>query len=74
MHIGEARRILLSGGRVCRAGWNGWGQFLELRDPGDVDAEAMTLPYVALRTVGGNWIPWVCSQLDLLAEDWEVAR
>lgn len=30
--------------------------------------------FVALRAVGGGLVPWVCSQSDLLATDWEPAR
>jgi hypothetical protein len=29
--------------------------------------------FVAMRAVGGGLVPWLCSQTDLLATDWEVA-
>lgn len=29
-------------------------------------------PYVLLYTAGGTLVPWLCSQSDLLAEDWSV--
>jgi hypothetical protein len=32
----------------------------------------MTQPYVYIHTVQGDRIPWLCSQADLLAIDWEV--
>jgi hypothetical protein len=32
----------------------------------------MTLPYVYMFTAQGDLIPWLCSQADLLARDWQV--
>lgn len=29
-------------------------------------------PYVTMKTVDGSIVPWVCSQTDLLADDWEI--
>jgi len=69
MDIGQAVRRLLSGDRIARAGWNGRGQYLELQTP-DKDSK-MTLPYVYIHTVQGDLVPWLCSQTDLLANDWE---
>ena len=46
--------------------------YLELQVP---DAHSkMTEPYVYMRTAQGGLIPWLCSQADLLANDWEVAE
>jgi hypothetical protein len=70
MDIGQAVRRLQSGDRVAREGWNGMGQYLELQTP-DEDSK-MTLPYVYIHTVQGDLVPWLCSQTDLLATDWEV--
>jgi hypothetical protein len=69
MDIGQAVRRLLSGDRVGRSGWNGKGQWLELQEPDD--NSKMTLPYVFIHTVQGDLVPWLCSQTDLLATDWE---
>lgn len=33
----------------------------------------MTLPYIYMRTVMGDLVPWLASQTDVLAEDWEVS-
>jgi hypothetical protein len=69
--IGWAIDQLRNGYRVRRAGWNGKGMFLELQVP---DAHSkMTLPYVYMSTVTGDLVPWLCSQTDLLAIDWEIA-
>lgn len=68
--IGWAVKELHNGSRVARAGWNG-RMYLELQVP---DAHSkMTLPYVFIKTAQGDLVPWLCSQTDLLATDWEVA-
>lgn len=70
MEIGEAVQALRDGHRVARAGWNGKGMWIALQLP---DAYSkMTEPYVYMQTAQGGWIPWWCSQADLLADDWEV--
>ena len=70
MGIGEAIKELRGGNRVARLGWNGQGQFLEIKDPSY--RSEMTLSYVYITTVNGQRVPWLCSQTDLLAEDWVV--
>lgn len=69
--IGWAIKNMRNGARVCRRGWNGKGMYLMLQVP---DAHSkMTLPYVFMRTAQGDLVPWLCSQTDLLATDWEIA-
>lgn len=68
--IGEAVEDLRKGYKVARAGWNGKNMYLELQVP-DVNSK-MTLPYVYMRTAQGDLVPWLCSQTDLLATDWEL--
>lgn len=71
LDIGSAVALLWTGQRVRRKGWNGKGMWLELQFPG-ADAR-MTLPYVFMSTAQGDLVPWLCSQTDLLAQDWEQA-
>lgn len=67
--IGWAIKQMQHGSKVTRGGWNGKGQWLELQVP---DAHSkMGLPYVFITTVDGKRVPWVCSQTDLLATDWQ---
>lgn len=66
--IGWAVKELQNGQRVCRAGWNGRGMFLRLQLP---VAGSMTLPFVYMYTAQGDTVPWLCSQTDLLAADWQ---
>lgn len=71
MNFGEALDHLQNNGYVCRAGWNGRGMWLALQVP---DAHSkMTRPYIYMKTVDEQLVPWVASQTDLLAEDWELA-
>ena len=58
------------GMRFTRMGWNGKDQYIELQRP---DAHSkMTLPYIFIKTVQGDLVPWLASQTDMLADDWEV--
>ena len=68
MDFGDALTILRSGGRAARIGWNGKGMWLALQRP---DAHSkMSLPYIYMRTVSGDLVPWLASQTDMLAIDW----
>lgn len=68
--IGWAIKELWGQRQVTRRGWNGPGQYLGLQVP-DANS-ANTLPYVYIITVQGDRVPWLASQTDLLATDWEV--
>jgi len=69
MTFGSALILLKQEKRVTRAGWNGPEQWLELQIP---DAHSkMTLPYIYIRTVQGDLVPWLASQTDMLADDWQ---
>ncbi len=67
--FGKALKELQNGCRVTRRGWNGPGQYLELQVPDE--HSKMTLPYIFIRTVQGDLVPWLASQTDMLALDWE---
>ena len=69
--IGWAVKQLEAGFRVARTGWNGPGQYLELQVP-DKHSK-MTLSYIYITTVQGDLVPWLASQTDILANDWEIA-
>ncbi len=66
--IGKAVKEMENGSRVSRTGWNGPDQYLELQRPDE--HSKMTLPYIYIRTVQGDLVPWLCSQTDMLARDW----
>lgn len=78
-NFGEAILYLKAGRKVYREGWNGVGIFLELQVP-DVNSK-MTAPYIYINTTGlqteneiasKNLVPWLASQTDMLAEDWNL--
>ena len=72
--FGTAISVLKDGERVCRAGWNGKGMWLELQIP-DANSK-MTLPYIYLNYPAtsenplGAKVPWLASQTDMLSDDW----
>mgnify|MGYP001583978144 CR=1 FL=1 len=70
--IGWAVKELWNGNKVCRQGWNGKGMYLMLQVPDE--HSKMTLPYVYMKTASDELVPWLCSQSDLLAIDWEIAN
>jgi hypothetical protein len=70
MGIGIAIEFMRNGHRVLRDGWNGKNMWLALQVPDE--HSKMTLPYVYMKTADGNLVPWLCSQTDLLANDWRV--
>lgn len=75
--IGKAIELMRAGNRVRRDGWNGKGMWLALQIP-DANSK-MTLPYIYIEyPVGhvaypnGSRVPWIASQTDILAHDWEI--
>ena len=69
MNFGQAIEALKAGDRVARTGWNGRGMWLALQR--DMYSK-MRLPYIYMSTAQGDLVPWLASQTDMLAEDWEL--
>ena len=76
MDFGQALQKLKQGTKVTRAGWNGKGMWLTHIDGGESDlkdgSKFKSLPYIAMKTVGDELVPWIASQTDVLAEDWQI--
>lgn len=70
--IGRAIKNMWLGHSVARNNWNGPNQYLELQLPDD--NSKMTLPYIYIKTVQGDLVPWLPSQTDLLATDWYIVK
>jgi hypothetical protein len=66
MDFSDALRAAKTGTRIARAGWNGKGMHVRLMEVDGV------LPFLAMCTVQGDMVPWLASQTDILAEDWET--
>ena len=84
MNFSTALDAIKNGNRVTRAGWNGKGMFIFMV-PGSVfmvnrppllgifpeGTEVRYHAHVDMKTNDGEIVPWLCSQTDLFAEDWE---
>ena len=69
-NFGWAIKQMQNGSRVYRSGWNGRGMWLEIQTP-DANSK-MTLPYIYMKTADNNLVPWLASQSDMLATDWDT--
>lgn len=87
MNFSQALTELKLGKLVARSGWNGKKMFIFLV-PGSsfivnrypllgIYPEGTKISYhahVDMKTATGDIVPWLCSQTDLLADDWEVCE
>jgi len=87
LNFGDALHMLKLGKKVARAGWNGKGMFLFIV-PGSTfkvsrppllgiypeGTEINYCPHIDMKTADGKVVPWLCSQTDALAEDWQVVE
>ena len=77
--IGWAVKEMWNGEHVCRPGWNGKGMFLFVCSGGVLreglgEGPEACQPFVVMKTAQNMLVPWICSQSDLLAIDWELAE
>lgn len=70
MDFGEVLAALKAGQACARRGWHGEDMCIALMQP--KVGSGVTLPFILFCTPEGDVVPWVASQTDLLAEDWEV--
>lgn len=80
MKFGSAIENLEAGFKVARSGWNGKGMYLIYFSPvahGFADAFEVCgevkplLPFIIMKTANDMYVPWLASQSDVLADDWE---
>lgn len=83
MDIGEAVNAAKAGARITRTGWNGSGMWIYYVPAASYAAQTDAAraefgdfvpyrAYMAMKTAQGDVVPWLCSQSDLLADDWAV--
>ena len=75
MDFGSALQALKQEMRVARSGWNGKGMWLsqvKAESWSHISATYETLPFIAMKTADHKYVPWLASQTDMLAEDWEL--
>ena len=78
MGIGNMIDKLRGGLRCQRAGWNGKGMFLFLINQwtytdGKQD-NYPNMPFIAMKTADEKVVPWLASQTDILAQDWQTVE
>jgi hypothetical protein len=79
MNFSEALNLIKKGKKLQRKNWNGKDMWITVcysytvHDvPFNIDwnAERKMLPFIIMKTVDNNIVPWLASQTDILAEDW----
>lgn len=86
MKFSEALDHAKQGKKICREGWNGKGMYVFLVNGdsikvaiheayGDPKKEGYdVLDFLMMFTAQAELVPWLASQSDILAEDWQVAE
>ncbi len=85
MNFSKALECLKEGALVRRQGWNGKGMFRYLVPSSTFTVNRPPLlgiyeegeqiryhAHIDMKTADGLCVPWLCSQTDMLAEDWEI--
>ena len=75
MDFGKALEALKEGKKVARSGWNGKGMFLFLVQGSTFNVKGTEIKYHAhidMKTADNQIVPWLASQTDMLANDWEI--
>ncbi len=87
MHFSDALKRIKLGERLFRKGWNGANMFIFLVEGSEFVVNRKPLlgiyprgkeityqPHIDMKTVDGSVVPWLCSQTDMLADDWAVVQ
>lgn len=88
MNFSEALEQVKLGSKITRTGWNGKSQYVVYQPgyPDGISINANTAkatglpegstgyfrPYLMFRTAQGDFVPWVATQTDILADDWAI--
>lgn len=72
MDFSQAFNQAKKGGKITRSGWNGKGLFVMVQRPDEHSKMGNPYLYIDATALGGERNPWVPSQTDLFAEDWEL--
>ncbi len=89
LNFGQAIELMKQGKKLARKGWNGKGMFL-YHVPANSYPASRNLQgtmkgvfkddlvpygaYIAMKTAQDNVIPWLASQTDILADDWQIVE
>ena len=67
--------------KMQRSGWNGKGMYLIYFSPVangqeqlniEGDQKLPLLPFIVMKTADNMFVPWLASQTDILADDWQT--
>jgi hypothetical protein len=88
LSFSTALEALKKGRRIAREGWNGKGMWLTLVQDKDrtvnyknglgadyairFTGANKVLPWIGMYTADTAFVPWLASQTDMLADDWEI--
>lgn len=70
MPFDTAITLLKQGQKLARLTWNGKGMWVALQRPDE--NSKMNRPYLYIKIVCGELVPWCPSHSDLLGDDWFV--
>lgn len=84
MNFSAALEHIKAGAKVWRKGWNGKGMFIFLVNGSTFEVNRAPLlgifpagtvvnyhAHIDMKTADGMVVPWLASQTDILADDWE---
>lgn len=84
MNFSKALELVKEGKRVQREGWNGKGMFIFLVNGSNfiVNREPLLSilgegfqvtyrPHIDMKDAEGKIVPWLASQTDIMADDWQ---
>lgn len=74
MDFSSALKALRDKRKLTRKGWNGKGLFVQAQYPDEHSKMGNPYLYIDATALGGKLNPWVPSQTDLFAEDWEIVE
>ena len=83
MNFSKALDLIKDGIKLQRSNWNGKNMWITIcrhyttHDvPFNVEwnEKRGILPFIIMKTVDDKLVPWLASQTDILAEDWDVVK
>jgi len=87
MDFSEALKLIKEGHLVARSGWNVKGMYLFIVEVSPIHINNQRLdgtsylvlvgglePFICIKTAQGTYLPWTCSQADIMADDWEAVE
>jgi hypothetical protein len=79
LNFSKALEELKEGKCISRTGWNGKSRWIVLVRDWTVEKELsqiveglLPIPFIAMKTVDNNFVPWLASQTDIMANDWNI--